>query len=88
MPISTIVQNLGFIQHEAVNMDLPTVEEMCQKILEDFRLKIEYLKYRKMNQKVTDILRRVVVEKIMPKLNKYIDVTDIHSLLDDSLKVA
>ena len=38
-----------------------------------------------MNQKVTDILHRVVVEKIMPKLNKYIDVTDIHSLLDDSL---
>ena len=45
VPISTIVQSLGFIQHEAVNMDLPTVEEMCQKILEDIRLKIEYLKY-------------------------------------------
>ena len=85
VPISIIVQNLGFIQHEAVNVDLPTVEEMCQKILEDIRLKIEYLKYQKMNQKVTDILCRVVVEKIMPKLNKYIDVTDIHSLLDDSL---
>ena len=38
-----------------------------------------------MNQKVTDILHRVVVEKIMPNLNKYIYVTDIHSLLDDSL---
>ena len=85
VPISTIVQNLGFIQHEAVNVDLPTVEETCQKILEDIRLKIEYLKYQKMNQKVTDILRRVVVKKIMPKLNKYIDVTNIHSLLDDSL---
>ena len=85
MPISTIVQNLGFLQHEAVNVDLPTVKEKCQKILEDIRLKIEYLKYRKMNQKVTDILCRVVVEKIMPKLNKYIDVTNIHSLLDDSL---
>ena len=45
VPISTIVQNLGFVQHEAVNVDLPTVEEMCQKILEDIRLKIEYLKY-------------------------------------------
>ena len=64
-------------------MDLPTVEETCQNMLEDIRLKIEYLKYRKMNQKVTDILRRVVVEKIMPKLNKYIYVTDIHCLLDD-----
>ena len=85
VPISTIVQSLGFLQHEAVNVDLPTVEEMCQKILEDIRLKIEYLKYRKMNEKVTDILRRVVVKKIMPKLNKYIDVTDIHSLLDESL---
>ena len=85
VPISTIVQNLGFIQHEAVNMDLPTVEETCQKILEDIRLKIEYLKYQKMNWKVTDILCRVVVKKIMPKLNKYIDVTDIHYLLDDSL---
>ena len=49
VPISTIVQNLGFVQHEVVNMDLPTVEEMCQKILEDIRLKIEYLKYQKMN---------------------------------------
>ena len=85
VPISTKVQNLRFIQHESVNMDLPTVEEMCQKILEDIRLKIKYLKYQKMNQKVTDILHRVVVKKIMPKLNKYIDVTDIHSLLDDSL---
>ena len=85
VPISTIVQNLAFVQHEAVNVDLPTVEETCQKILEDIRLKIEYLKYRKMNQKVTDILCRVVVKKIKPKLNKYIDVTDIHSLLDDSL---
>ena len=45
VPISTIVQNLGFVQHEAVNMDLPTVEETCQKILEDIRLKIEYFKY-------------------------------------------
>ena len=44
VPISTIVQNLGFIQHEALNMDLPTVKETCQKILEDIRLKIEYLK--------------------------------------------
>ena len=35
VPISTIVQNLGFVQHEAVNMDLPTVEETCQKVLED-----------------------------------------------------
>ena len=85
VPISTTVQNMGFVQHEAVNMDLPTVEETCQKILEDIRLKIEYLKYRKMNQKITDILHRVVVGKLMPKLNKYIDVTDIHSLLDNSL---
>ena len=38
-----------------------------------------------MNQKVTDILRRVVVKKMMPKSNKYIDVTNIHSLLDNSL---
>ena len=40
VPISTIVQNLGFIQHEAVNVDLPTVEETCQKILEGIRLGI------------------------------------------------
>ena len=85
VPITTIVKNLGFIQHRAVNLDLPTVKEMCQKLLEDIRLKIEYLKSRKINQKVTDILHSVVVKKIMLKLDNYIDVSNIHSLLDDSL---
>ena len=85
VPITTVVKNLGFIQHQAINLDLPTVEGTCQKLLEDIRLKIEYLKSRKINQKVTDILHSVVVEKIMLKLDNYIDVSDIHSHLDDSL---
>ena len=85
VPITTIVKNLGFVQHQAVNLDLPTVEEMCQKLLEDIRLEIEYLKSRKINWKVTDMLHSVVVEKIMLKLDNYMDVSNIHSLLDDSL---
>ena len=85
VPITTIVKALGFVEHQPLDTQGPIVEETCQKLLEDIRIKIEYLKYRKKNIKVTQILHRLVVDKIMPKLEQYIHVSDIHFLLDDSL---
>ena len=48
VPISTIYKALGFNNNEQRQDDGP-VEEVCQLILENIRLKIEFLKGRRKN---------------------------------------
>ena len=80
-----MVKALGFIEHQSLDTQGPIVKETCQTLLEDIRIKVQYLKYRKKNVQVAQILHRLVVDKIMPKLEQYIHVLDRHSILDDSL---
>ena len=71
VPISTICKALGFNDSEQIQDDEP-VEEVCQLILENIRLKIEFLKGRTKNTYVIDLLCSIVVKKINPKLKKEI----------------
>ena len=84
VPISTICEALGFNNSEQIQDDGP-VEEVCQVILENIRLKIEFLKGRTKNTNVIDLLCRIVVEKINPKLKKYVSVSDFHCILEDDI---
>ena len=86
VPISTICQALGFIESEMEsNTDRQAVEAICQKLLENIRIKIEYLKNRNKNEYVIEILCQVVVKKINPKLKQYVSVSDFHGVLDNEL---
>ena len=67
VPISTICKALGFNDSEKIQEDGP-VEEVCQLILENIRLKIKFLKGRTKNTYIIDLLCRIVVKKINPKL--------------------
>ena len=69
VPISIICKALGFNDSEQIQDDGP-VEEVCQLILENIRLKIEFLKGRTKNTYVIDLLHRIVVKKINPKFKK------------------
>ena len=82
VPISTICKALAFNDSDKVYKDGP-VEEVCQLILENIRIKIEFLKGRNKNTYITDLLHRIVVKKINPKLKKYVDVADFHCVLED-----
>ena len=73
---------LGFNDHEKIQEDGP-VEEVCQLILENIRLKIKFLKGRTKNTYVIDLSRRIVVKKINPKLKQYVSVSDFHCVLED-----
>ena len=77
VPISTIHKVLGFNDSEKLHEDGP-VEEVCQVILENIRIKIEFLKGRNKNTYIAELLHRIVVEKINPELKKYVDVADFH----------
>ena len=69
MPISTICKALGFNDSEKIQEDGP-LEEVCQLILENIKLKIKLLKGRTKNTFVIDLLRRIVVKKINLKLKQ------------------
>ena len=84
VPISTICKALGFNDSEQIQDDGP-VEEVCQVILENIRLKIEFLKGRTTNTYVIDLFHKIVVEKINPKLKKYVSVSDFHCILEDDI---
>ena len=83
VPISTICKALGFNDSEKIQEDGP-VEEVCQLILENIRLQIEFLKGRTKNTHVIDMLHRIVVKKINPKLKQYVSVSDFHCVLEDN----
>ena len=69
VPVSTIHKALGFIESEKESdTDEQAIEEIRQKLLENIRLKIEYLKNRNKNEYVIKILCQGVVKKINPKL--------------------
>ena len=86
VPISTIYKALGFTESEnELDTDGQAIEEICQKLLDNIRIKIEYLKNRNKNECVIKILCQVVVEKINPKLKQYMSVLDFHGVLDDEL---
>ena len=84
VPISKICKALGFNDSEQIQDDGP-VEEVCQLILENIRLKIEFLKGRRKNTYVIDLLHRIVVKKINPKLKKYVSVSDFHHVLENNI---
>ena len=81
VPITTICNALGFNSCKEIQPDGP-IEEVCQLILEDIRLKIEFLKGRTKNTCVIDLLHRIVGEKINPKLKHYIKSSDFYGVLD------
>ena len=82
--ISTICKALGFIESEKeLDTDGQAKEEICQRLLENIRIKIEYLKNRNNNEDVIKILHQVVVKKINPKLKQYVSVSDFHGVLDN-----
>ena len=86
VPISIICKALEFIESEKeLDTDGQAIEEICQKLLENIRIKIEYLKNRDKNEYIIKILCQVVVEKINPKLKQYMSVLDFHGVLDDEL---
>ena len=82
VPISTTCKALGFNDSEKIQEDGP-VEEVCLLILENIRLKIEFLKGRTKNTYIIDLLRRIVVKKINPKLKQYVSVFDFHCVLEN-----
>ena len=82
--ISTIYKALGFNDSEKIQEDGP-VEKVCQLILENIRLKIEFLRGRTKNTYVIDLLNSIVVEKINPKLKQHGSVSDFHCILEDDL---
>ena len=83
VPVSTICKALGFNDSDKIQEDGP-VDEVCQLILENIRLKIEFLKGRTKNTHVIDLLHRIVVKKINPKLKQYVSVSDFHCVLEDN----
>ena len=86
VPISTICKVLGFVDSEQLETHGESIEEICQKLLQNMRFKIEYLKSRNKNEHVIKSLRKVTVEKINPKLKQYINVSNFHGvLIDDEL---
>ena len=84
VPISTICKALAFNNSEKIQEDGP-VEEVCQLILENIRLKIKFLKGRTKNTYVIDLLCRIVVKKINPKLKQYVSVSYFHCVLEDDV---
>ena len=86
VPITTICNALGFKLSGEIHTDEP-VEEVCQLILENIRIKIEYLKSRYKNDYVSNFVREIVMEKINPKLKKYITLTDFHCGFKDDFQV-
>ena len=86
VPFSTICKALGFIESKKESdTDGQAIEEICQKLLENIRIKIEYLKNRNKNKYVIKILCQVVVKKINPKLKQYVSFSGFHGVLDDEL---
>ena len=59
------------------------MEEICQQLLENTQVKIEYLKNTNKNQYAIQILHQAVVEEIKPKLKQYITVSDFYCVLDN-----
>ena len=82
VPIGTTCKALGFNDSEKIQEDGP-VEEVCQLILENIRLKIEFLRGRTKNTCVIDLLYRIIVKKINPKLKQYVSVSGYHCVLED-----
>ena len=82
VPIITICDALGFKLSGEIQTDGP-VEEVCQLILENIRIKIEYLKSRYKNDYLSNLMHEIVMEKINPKLKKYITLTDFHCVFED-----
>ena len=82
VPITTICNALGFKLSGEIQMD-ELVEEVCLLILENIRIKIEYLKSRYKNDYVSNLVCEIVMEKINPKLKKYITLTDFHPVFED-----
>ena len=82
VPITTICNALRFKLSGEIQMDEP-VEEVCQLILENIRIKIEYLKSRYKNDYVSNLMHEIVMKKINPKLKKYITLTDFHFVFKD-----
>ena len=67
IPISKICKALGFIESEKeLDTDGQAIKEICQKLLENIKIKIEYLKNRNKNDEyVIKILCQVFVKKII-----------------------
>ena len=80
--ITSICNALGFKLSGEMQTD-ELVEEVCQLILENIRIKTEYLKSRYKNDYVSNLVHEIVVEKINPKLKKYITLTDFHCVFED-----
>ena len=82
VPITSICNALGFKLSGEIQTD-ELLEEVCQLILENLRIKTEYLKSRYKNDYVTNLMHEIVVEKINPKLQKYIILTDFCYVFED-----
>ena len=64
-PITAIVTALRFKEEQEVNLDLGTVEDVIQKLLENIHIKIEFLKLMDLNEKLTEIVHCVLSRNVI-----------------------